>query len=328
MLKDFQKTGGFLLRIAARLFIIGLFITISSALICRYIYTSLVPTNAIVEVAHFDFRLDQPRAQVKLGSTENQWLRLKDIPSNLDVKHSPMIPRSLFPGSKYDINAFLYFAKSPRNFQLGKVVLTLNVIDRSGDAIAYSVRTVPISYQTLYLKVAEELSAKVSQIFGIPSHVTLESNTVSLMNNFVEPAESQPPSDLLDLELSTNEVDLLRMEVVIAPQMSYFTSFLYYHPTPSFLIGTYIFSCIQAVIYTFIYFISMMATVITIEPEEELREELRAAAPLPEEEEEEEEQDQQYEPSEEEKDEWSESSASVEAAPQLRRRPVVHALDR
>lgn len=280
MLRDVQKMGGFVPKMVARLFVIGLFIIISSALICRYIYTSLVPTNAIVEVAHFDFRLDQPRAQVKLGGTESQWLRLKDIPSNLDVKQSPVTTRALYPGSKYDINAFLYFAKSPRNFQLGKVVLTLNVIDRSGDAIAYSVRTIPIAYQTLYLKVAEELSAKVLQIFGVPSHVTLESDTASLMNNFVEPAQSQPPSDLLDLELSTNEVDLLRMEVVIAPQMSYLTlvnlkqtlymikltclfmflinrSFLYYHPIPSYLIGMFAFSFIQAVIYAFIYLVRL-----------------------------------------------------------------------
>lgn len=74
-----------------------------------------------------------------------------------------------------------------------------------------------------------------------------------------------------------------------------------------------------------------MATVIAIEPEEELREELRAAAPLPDDEEGEgEEREQYYEASElsEEKDEWSESSASVEAAPQLRRRPVVRTFDR
>lgn len=69
-----------------------------------------------------------------------------------------------------------------------------------------------------------------------------------------------------------------------------------------------------------------MATAVAIEPEEELREELGAAAPLPEEVKEEEGDEQYYEASEqsfEEIDEWSESSASVEADPQLRRRPVV-----
>lgn len=258
MLRGLQTGGQQLLLLLLRGGGTLLIILLISTVICRMAYVRFVPKQLLREPVYFDFRPSRPTATIRLGSRETQWRYLKPVPIspvrgvNAEVIYESqqhdvgkndidVLPiegdntilsaainaeRVLLPLSTYNIDGTLKFSRSPRNYQLGKVVVTLTVIDASDEAIAESVRTVAIPFKSSQNKIFEDIYSSVLRFIGLHSSsavVDSESVYVILMNNFVEPALSNPPSSTLELSLSTSDIDLLGMEIRISPVLGSIT---------------------------------------------------------------------------------------------------------
>jgi hypothetical protein len=210
------------------------FVSIISSTFVRILFHYIVPKNAIREILHFDFRLDHPKASLRLGAIENQWEYLKPLEKQ-SIFHSKQYKRYLSAGSKYDISLLSTFSKTPRNSEIGKVVVSMTMLDGSGEAIAQSIRTIPLLYQSTTIKLLEEF---LTFSFGLRIHpwlsttpmstiiqppISIQSVQTIFMEHFQEPKSSSglPPSERIVIELSTPDVDLEYMELVLSPRMGY-----------------------------------------------------------------------------------------------------------
>lgn len=191
-----------------------------SVVSCRLCYRAWVPRSIVKEVVHFDFRETSPRAVIKLDSNQNQWSYLKTVKEKETVESQ--FP-SLIRGVAYDLSAKIVFSKSPRNYNLGKIVLTTTLQDKSDESIAQSVRTVPITYRSYIITIVEELASFILHVFGYSGYSGTQDTTASLLTNFVEPSSPELATKTIQLELSTAEVDIHTAWIQIVPKMNKFT---------------------------------------------------------------------------------------------------------
>lgn len=190
---------------------------LTSLLFSRLLFHLLIPQPAIVEKLHFDFREGSPRAVLRLGSTQSQWDYIRSSPA----KAAPR-PHVLLSGAAYDFTGRTVFSKSPRNVDLGKVVLTTTVVDACGEATAQSVRLLPLPYRTSIVLIMEDLIDFWRRFLGFRHPFTFiqQTSVVSLLDNFIEPRQGKCFTSSVHLELSTSDVDIEAVWLEISPQMS------------------------------------------------------------------------------------------------------------
>ena len=188
-----------------------------SAITVRLMYRSFIPQPLLREKLYFDFRLPSPLASLRLQGAQNQW----DYVGALSESHTRYAkPAYLIPGRAYDISLQVVFAKSPRNLALGKAVFSVTLQDTAGDTIANSVRTVSYIYRSPYFTFLQDISTFGFELIGLSGYPVSLQQQASIMETYVEPS-GHPPTHVVNVEISTNEVDVYDAYLIIAPKMSW-----------------------------------------------------------------------------------------------------------
>lgn len=188
-----------------------------SAITVRLMYRSFIPQPLLREKLYFDFRLPSPLASLRLQGAPNQW----DYVGALSESHTKYAkPAYLIPGRAYDIALQVVFAKSPRNLDLGKAVFSVTLQDTAGDTIAHSVRTISYIYRSPYFTFLQDISTFGFELIGLSGYPISLQQQASIMETYVEPS-GHPPTHVVNVEISTNEVDVYDAYLIIAPKMSW-----------------------------------------------------------------------------------------------------------
>lgn len=193
------------------------FIYSLSLLIYYFIYSRLLPTPAIQQSIYFDYTREQPQAIVSLTAVHRQWTNLK-AKQLLGAG-----ARALKSGAMYDIEALLTVAKSPRNLELGKIAITTSIIDNSAEAIAKSIRPVVVPYYTDTYLFLETIFTFPTRFFGLPTTTDSSRVFITIMRDYQEPYLGFPGAEIVELVLSSAQLDLIDMELIILPQLNFIT---------------------------------------------------------------------------------------------------------
>lgn len=242
-----------------------------SLIIYSYLSHRYLPKPLHQERLYFNLAESQPSAYLTLLHPEKQWHRVPShsisttttttatsasTPSSSSFfpsssrqvrDHHSVQPwledRLLHSGVEYSIIVYAELAKSIRNYDLGNVVLHLEVIDSSNTIIAKSYRPLIMPFQSTPSLYVESILSIPWRLLSSPltwlrgkndnnDGVVMESTRVILpmMNHFEESPASYPPTTALRFYLSHNKMDLVDMKVEILPKVRGLSYFLYYYP--------------------------------------------------------------------------------------------------
>ena len=210
------------------LLIICVILTISlilSTLTYSFIRHQLVPSVLIREPVYFNFEQSKPSARINLLSDRKQWSTngngLSDTPTQVDqdAKSITVLPRFLKSESAYYLYSTMHTTKSSRNREIGKFMLHCSLIDGTGGVVASSSRPVAMPYKSTLYTFLEDLVnfpfMYVGAIGGDSSSIH-----VPLINNFIEPRYTKPPTEYVELLLSTNQADVSYATLTIMPALT------------------------------------------------------------------------------------------------------------
>jgi hypothetical protein len=220
------------------------FVVCLSIVIYVWIYKNFVPRPITQEKIYFNFDKEKPVAYINLMRDEKQWNRMSiQTEQNVDALLSRK--RFLKSGYNYNFDVRVLLAKSMRNFESGKVVLSLDVFDSTGRIIANSFRPIIMPYQSpIYIHLESFVLFPV-RLAGFASHIDSTEYSVNMIDKFVEPGIAHPPTEGLQFTLSSPKIDLLSLEVLILPQLRGLVSLMYHYPLVSFIAFISIISSIQ-----------------------------------------------------------------------------------
>lgn len=233
---------------------IGAVILLTSTIIYSSIRYSLLPKAIIHEPVYFNFATPEPVAKIDILTSNRQWVSIRD--SNLETAQKsyfessrsengvdetalPVLSpsssssstrsarqdsavdykRYLKPAATYTFHSTVLVAKSRRNVELGKFMISLRLFDSTSRVIATSSRPVVVPYQS-------PLSGALQTLFWFPLVLTgllhvheAHSVSVTFMDDFVEPGHMQPSTALVELTLSTAEADVVSTHLTVMPAL-------------------------------------------------------------------------------------------------------------
>jgi hypothetical protein len=236
------------------------FIFILSICIYIFIYQSYVPKPLKKEKLYFNYAEEQPTAFINLLSDEKQWINHMSSSWNghkgldKDVSDKPWLTKRFLQSSrKYDVYITAQVARSMRNYDLGKVVLSVDMIDGTNNVLAESYRPIILPYQPSLQHYLEAVTSFPGKVIGLVPWYEYTTVTVNLIEGYSEPPQTHPPTARLEFQLSTSKIDLLDVELSIIPQVSGLIYYMTRYPYSSAAVGITILSIIQgSVVLTFV----------------------------------------------------------------------------
>jgi hypothetical protein len=204
------------------------------------IYTYLLPKALVREPVYFDYSSTPlPTAKLSLLSMEKQWYYVgtKRLSSTMAAPEVKAVRRFLHPGSRYSIDLSFSLAKSPRNLNLGKFMVYLTMVDSGGDSIAKSTRPVPIPYQSATSLFLDSWLKFPLRLLGFYQLEETSAVRVTVMNDYREPISSGGSTEVVEIQLSTEAVDVGEVHLTIMPVLGGITYYMHYYPRLSFLVG-------------------------------------------------------------------------------------------
>lgn len=191
-----------------------LFSFVMAHIVYYIMYKLFFPVDLIEEPLHFDYlATPSPVAKVRLSSTEKQWYYL-----NGEMKSSPFICQRFFHvTSEYEIALNFRLSLSERNREIGKCMITLEMVDCSGDVIGQSNRVLRMPFQShtvswldMAIKWPFYLTGSARESVGV---------LVPMMNNYKEGSRAATPTDMVEVRLSSAgaEMDIESASLTIVP---------------------------------------------------------------------------------------------------------------
>lgn len=228
------------------------FFLLTSVGLYTLLYFYLMPRALVKEPIYFDYSTSPPIATLNLFSAHKQWeyvsggLKAGTI---LDDGSSSGASSSQFLRSDfaYSLDVGFTLAKSQRNFELGKFMSTMSLIDNTGDLIAKSSRPVVMPYQsavTLFLDSVSKFPCRIVGLCSPNEDVTVH---VPMMTEYREPKTSATES--IELTLSSDKADIGTVEVTIMPVLRGVVFFMWYYPMLTAFTSVSCFMGIQLAIY-------------------------------------------------------------------------------
>ena len=247
-------------------------------------YRWLVPAALAQEPVYFDYTKQPPTALVNLLSLEKQWAytelgkssgsgaashdfdavsisgsasgdklapRLGKKGSNRQAARKAKFLRSDF---YYTIDATFHLSKSARNFDLGKFMVGLAVVDVTGASIARSARPVSVPYQSTPTLWLDSVCKYPWRALGLVSPHETARVDVPLMNSYREP-HSSTHAEALELTLTdiagsvSGSADIAEAFVTVMPELRGAAWYMWYYPRLSALVGVTTFTGAQAALY-------------------------------------------------------------------------------
>lgn len=229
------------------------FFFLTSVALYTLLYFYLMPRALVKEPIYFDYSTSPPTATLNLFSAHKQWEYVSG-----GLKAGTTLEDSSSPGSGsssqflrsdfvYSLDVGFTMAKSQRNFDLGKFMSTVSLIDGTGDLIAKSSRPVVMPYQssvTLFLDSVIKFPCRIVGICSLNEDVIVH---VPMMTEYREPKTSSTES--IELTLSSDKADIGAVEVTIMPLLRGIVYFMWYYPVLTALTIVSCFMGIQLALY-------------------------------------------------------------------------------
>ena len=219
------------------------------------LYTYLLPKALVREPVYFDFTTKpHPSARIGLLSKEKQWHYVNTKrhglgSSSAEESGGSSLRRFLFPGFRYSVDLTFHLAKSRRNLDLGKFMVYLTMVDSSGDSIAKSARPVVVPYQSFPSLAIDSLTKYPLRLCGLYQLEETSNIRVSIMNDYREPLSAGASTEVVEMTLSTDAVDVGEVYLTIMPVLGGITFYMHYYPRASFLIGVSVLTGAQIALY-------------------------------------------------------------------------------
>lgn len=241
-----------------------------SIVLSTYLYYTYRPISLIKEPIYFDFsnlnnqnndansNIILPVAKLALTSSENQWKYLKRIDTNInqiinDDENSNQQISFLQAGRSYSFMMEFHLAKSDRNRDLAKFMVYLTLFDSSSEAVAESSRPVVLPWEHTSVSLLTSLTYVPFTLLGFSSSAVTR---IELINNY---RESSPPTQYLELKLSTGDADVESAYLSIIPETSGLSYLLYHYPISTIIVGVWILCLFQLAglaVYGLIYYVT------------------------------------------------------------------------
>lgn len=241
--KVFKKGGEHALKLLFPLLLLVFSIStivVISMVSYLYIRYSIVPKAIIHEPIFFNFAYANPRAQINLFTTKQQWSSARenrfqqawqsngdslksDTPhSQIPLSRLASVPsaKQFKSGMSYNFETTLRISKSARNMNIGIFMIYLNIIDSTGETIANSSRPVSIPYQSPISLILENVYRSPFVFLGLFHRVETTEVKVPMINSFTEPTFTLPPTETLELSLSSGNVDLAAAHLTVMPVLN------------------------------------------------------------------------------------------------------------
>lgn len=229
------------------------FFFLASVALYTLLYFYLIPRALVKEPIYFDYSSSPPTATLNLFSAHKQWEYVSgglNAGTTLEDSSSPGSGSSsqfLRSDFVYSLDVGFTMAKSQRNFDLGKFMSTVSLIDGTGDLIAKSSRPVVMPYQssvTLFLDSVIKFPCRIVGICSLNEDVIVH---VPMMTEYREPKTSSTES--IELTLSSDKADIGAVEVTIMPLLRGIVYFMWYYPVLTALAIVSCFMGIQLALY-------------------------------------------------------------------------------
>jgi len=218
-------------------------------------YRWMVPKALASEPVYFDYDAKPPTAKINMLSLEKQWAytnkknNIQMTNTNIDKKSSTSFLRSDFV---YQIDATFDLSKNRQNYDLGKFMVYLAVVDTTGASIAKSARPVPIPYQSEMTLWLDAICKYPFRVFGFLSEHETARVEVPLMNSYREPSgPAAASSETLELSLSNSlpSPGISGVTVTVMPVLPFLAYYMYYWPMICAIVGIILFTIVQILLY-------------------------------------------------------------------------------
>lgn len=207
-----------------------LFFFLSSVGMYSLLYLYLMPRALVKEPIYFDYGSSPPTATLNLYSAHKQWEYVSGGLNAGTATDDTTAASSQFLRSDfaYSVDIGFTLAKSRRNYEIGKFMATVSLVDNTGDLIAKSSRPVVMPYQSSVTLFLDSISKYPCRIIGICDQNEVVSVHVPMMTEYREPKTHATES--LDLTLSSDKADIGAVEVTIMPVLRGVVYFMWYYP--------------------------------------------------------------------------------------------------
>ena len=218
-----------------------------SVILYVFFYRWMVPTALAQEPVYFDYSQTPPIARVNLVTVEKQWSYVdgRDGAGASKDTHRQFL-RSDF---SYMIDASFRLSKSHKNYELGKFMVFLDVVDSTGASTARSARPVAVPYQSSSTLWLDSVCMYPLRVLGFTSAHESSTVDVSLMNAYWERAQGGAATEVLELTLGSSIPDIVEATVTVMPVMKGLTSYMWHYPVLSTVIGVAGFTSLQIGMY-------------------------------------------------------------------------------
>ena len=180
-----------------------LFSFVAVVLLTNVMYVAMkllfYPVGVVNEEVHFDYSSERgPSTNLTLLTIDKQWYYAQEF---LGSQQDDTFSQSYFGNMEYDITLDFTVAYSAKNFEIGKCMVYLHILDCYGQKLATSVRTLRLPYQSHYRIVADTILKMPLYL----SNVLHESATIQvpMMRGFHEVDNSRHASCSLQVGATT-----------------------------------------------------------------------------------------------------------------------------
>ncbi len=163
-------------------------------------------------------------AKINILSSKKQWNSIRDndfqsATQPINDQISTKVPRFFKPGSSYNFEVEFELSKSTRNLNLGKFMVYLKLLDSSGMIVANSSRPVIIPYESSLSLYMDVIKRSPFVFFGLANLNQPYQLRIPMINDYMEPQNDLPATEMVELSLSTNVVDISKVTVTAMPTL-------------------------------------------------------------------------------------------------------------
>lgn len=205
-LQGVVKKWGFRL---LKLFILFSLTTCLSVISYWRLYSSWSKKDVNMLPVYFDFRGEESFANVSL------------VMDNLPRSRSKPFSIKLENGQTYSIQSMFYVAKSPRNQQLGKVTVVMNMIDSGGEVVESSLRPLIVPYHSSTYLFLESVFLFPLKFLNLNELYQYQLIMLDMFSDYTERHVAYPATTRIEVILSDSQIDLSNSYIIISRKLSW-----------------------------------------------------------------------------------------------------------
>jgi hypothetical protein len=194
-----------------------------SVIIFSWFRSSVIPKNVLRESIQFDYLSHNPTANISLFRPNKQW---ENFLLHKNSKSTKNKQRFLKGGISYDIDAELILAKSTRNYESDRMSIILSLFNEAGEITAKSIRPIILPYQTPLSLTLETILRFPLYAIGYLGVGETSKVKLCLMNDYIEPNNYFSPTQSIQINISSSEIDLQNFYITVLPKLNGIRFFL------------------------------------------------------------------------------------------------------